>query len=547
MVGAFVTIAVLAPVVGRVTIGLLTGAAVLLALLACLRFAPRVRGGATPLLLAASWAVLATCLWKGLGESSTIAAAFVFLAVPSAILAARYGAQTGRIDLPSKFILAACITLVGLGMAMLVIPWWLPEYFIIQHDVRIHSGEGLSNAWLLLALLGVVPLLVQNGTPGRVSMLHPLVAGLAVVLLVGSLHAGLTLLGWFRASAAEREVGRAREARDRYVHTLLDWRDFGLAEPGSWLDTVLRRRVAMTALDAGQIYGALDWYPPAKYGGGPWMDLALRTWNGRTLSMLAQDRCRSAFEPPGLYVDFELLQRGEEVERYALDAWGRVWRLEKDLVRLIWRPHELAPGTARDMERCGNAWAVLASDGSVFASEPVPWLNPATITRVSRESRAVDWEMLPSGRGALVATDFGDVYGLGEVPESLSLPEEPLFPSRIVVDLELDADGGAYYLLDAHGAIHAHGEPDIPYSKPAVPAAPYWEDPLAIDLERIPQPKQGFYITLTDGEVFPVMVQPHRYVYRPDPGHPYGAVDLCVTGEDVPWVLLANGSVEVMP
>ena len=544
---AFGAVAVLAPFAGHVTFSLLTGAAVLLCAIYSLRRFQSIDRRMAPYLFAAAWGLLAACLWKGIEEPSWMGLLFAYAAAPVALLAASHGKNARReTSLPPLLILAAAISLAGLALSMSILPLWLSKLFISRHDVAMHTGRGLADAWLLLAMMGTAPLLVQRGSFDGMRMRRTLSVGLVMILLVGASQAGSIAFGWFRASSAEREVGRARESLGLYARTLRDWRRFGLADSGSWLDAALRCRSAMTALDSDQPFRALVTFPPRGYGAGPWSELAVRTWNGRCLAMLAHSRCLSAPKPPGLYVDMELLERDGGLETYALDLWGRIWRLETALVRLVWRPDALLPGTARDFERLGDAWIVLAEDGTLLTSKPVPWLDGIQLRRPARGQRAVDFEILPSQNGAVIATDFGEVYGAGEMPAALPLLDKPMFPTRIVTDMELDADGEAYYLLDAHGAIHAQGEPDLPYSKPQVPGAPYWEDPIAIDLERIPA-REGFYITLLDGEVFPVMAKPHRYVYRPEPKHPNGAVDLCVTAEDVPVILLANGAAETMP
>lgn len=534
-----------APILGRLTASWLCGAAGLLLLYSWLRRSAQ--PFATAWFPAFSWAISTVVLWHGAREGNPLAVWLAFAAVPVGLALAWFVARGRRSPLPPELLLALLFCLVLLAMSMLVIPRLIPGELIERLGVELLTPRALSDAWLLLCLLGVVPLLIRGNVRSAYRLHALFAAGLFLLIAVGGFQVGRTGLEWFRASSAEREVGRAREARNRYTATLEQWKAMGLAERGTWLDTALRRRIAVTGLDAGQVYSSLLAFPPSRVVAGPWDEFAWRTWNGRALSALAHARCLSAPYPPGLYVDFEVVEHPEGIERYAMDRWGRVWRLEADLVRRVWQPEPLLPGTAQDMERLGDDWIVLASDGRILCPKGLDWLQLPSSVRLSPEHRAVQLELLPTGRGALLATSHGQVLLMGESTVDLPLAERPIFPQPNVVDLELDRGSAGYYILDRYGAIHANGVCGLPTKKRDVPNAPYWQDaPIALDVELAPG-GNGFYLLNLHGELYPVTPNPTRRLYKPTPLHPNGAVGLAVSQGDTPLVLLANGAVQSIP
>lgn len=542
-----------------------------------------------PWLPAVFWLLLASSVGKSLDESSTLGIVLVFLAILAAIVTihlldrmtlstASLNAQDQtatlskhswiavipRCSLPAQIVMATVLTMTGLALSMLLVPMWVPGEYVGSEEIRLKTGAGLSNGWLQLAMMGLSLLWMRPGLDHYQRLRFPILAGIAGILLSGSYSVTQAMAVWFHASAAEREVWNdahaARFARVEYLKALDRWRHVGLARQGSWFDSVLRRRSAITALDAGSPLAALIHYPPARYGFGQSADSARRIWNAGTLTELAHAPCTTSPEAPRLYVDAEWIETANGYEHYALDLWGRIWRLIDpaddtpitESIGMVWQPEPLFPGTACDLERFDTAWIVLGSDGRVDSTIDVPWLDTSGI-RLGLDRRLIGLEFLPSGKGALIVSSHGEVYGLGEIPAELPLFETIQFPAPVIVDFELDRDGGAYYLLDRHGAIHAYGEPDLPYTKPQVPNAPYWErEAPAIDLELAP-PGMGFYIALVHGDIFPVEPVPHRYVYR----HPYrrkhpdlptfNTVALGVGRNDRLYLYLANGSVFPVP
>ena len=243
-----------APVLGRLTAIWVCGAVALLLLYSLSR--RWAQPLATAWFPAFSWALSAVVLWHGARDGNPLALWLAFAAVPVGLALAWYGARDERSPLPPALIIASLFCLLLLALSMLLIPRLIPGELVDRLGVRLLTPRALSDAWLLLCLLGIAPLLIR-GSARRAYRLHALfAAGLFLLIAVGGFQVGRTGLEWFRASSAEREVGRAREARNRYTGTLERWKAMGLAERGSWLDTALRRRIAVTGLDAGQVYGS---------------------------------------------------------------------------------------------------------------------------------------------------------------------------------------------------------------------------------------------------------------------------------------------------